>query len=51
MPLRVISRERSFDIAYTIEANVFKHNQVQLQIEDIRPGEEHESKGLVTEEE
>ena len=48
---RYIKSKRSFDIAYTIEANVFKHNQVQLQIEDIRPGEEHESKGLVTEEE
>ena len=48
---RYIKSKRSFDIAYTIEANVFKHNQVQLQIEDIRPGEEHESKGLVTGEE
>ena len=48
---RYIKSKRSFDIAYTIEANVFKHNQVQLQIEDIRPGKEHESKGLVTEEE
>jgi single-stranded-DNA-specific exonuclease len=24
---------------YTIEANVFKRNQIQLQIEDIRPEE------------
>jgi single-stranded-DNA-specific exonuclease len=34
---RYIKSKRSFDIAYTIEDNVFKHNQVQLQIEDIRP--------------
>lgn len=34
---RYIKSKRSFDIAYTIESNVFKHNQVQLQIEDIRP--------------
>ena len=36
---RYIKSKRSFDIAYTIEENVFKHNQVQLQIEDIRPGD------------
>ena len=29
-----------FDIAYTIEDNVFKRNMVQLQIEDIRVAEE-----------
>jgi len=34
---RYIKSHRAFDIAYTIEDNVFKHNQVQLQIEDIRP--------------
>lgn len=34
---RYIKSRRSFDIAYTIEDNVFKRNQVQLQIEDIRP--------------
>ncbi|KGI59723.1 single-stranded-DNA-specific exonuclease RecJ [Prevotella sp. S7 MS 2] len=34
---RYIKSKRSFDIAYTIEDNVFKRNQVQLQIEDIRP--------------
>ena len=34
---RYIKSKRSFDIVYTIEDNVFKHNQVQLQIEDIRP--------------
>lgn len=33
---RYIKSKRSFDIAYTIEDNVYKHNQVQLQIEDIR---------------
>jgi single-stranded-DNA-specific exonuclease len=36
---RYIKSKRSFDIAYTIEDNVFKKNQVQLQIEDIRPTE------------
>ena len=36
---RYIKSKRSFDIAYTIEDNVFKHNDVQLQIEDIRPSE------------
>lgn len=34
---RFIKSKRSFDIAYTIEDNIFKKNQVQLQIEDIRP--------------
>lgn len=37
---RYIKSKRSFDIAYTIEDNIFKRNQVQLQIEDIRPTEE-----------
>ena len=37
--VRFIKSKRSFDIAYTIEDNVFKKNQVQLQIEDIRPNE------------
>ena len=36
---RYIKSRRSFDIAYTIEGNIFKRNQVQLQIEDIRPTE------------
>ena len=36
---RYIKSECSFDIAYTIEENIFKHNQVQLQIEDIQPTE------------
>ena len=31
---RYIKSKRSFDIAYTLEDNVFKRNQVQLQIED-----------------
>ncbi len=39
---RYIKSKRSFDIAYTIEDNVFKHNDVQLQIEDIRPSEENQ---------
>ncbi|HEY9551286.1 MAG TPA: single-stranded-DNA-specific exonuclease RecJ [Prevotella sp.] len=36
---RYIKSKRSFDIAYTIEENIFKRNAVQLQIEDIRPAE------------
>ena len=36
---RYIKSKRAFDIAYTIEDNVFKRSQVQLQIEDIRPAE------------
>ncbi len=39
---RYIKSKRSFDIAYTIEDNIFKHNAVQLQIEDIRPAEDEE---------
>ena len=34
---RYIKSKHSFDIAYTIEDNIFKKNQVQLQIEDIKP--------------
>ncbi|GAB6982235.1 single-stranded-DNA-specific exonuclease RecJ [Prevotella dentasini] len=37
---RYIKSKRSFDIAYTIEDNVFKRGAMQLQIEDIRPSEE-----------
>ena len=37
---RYIKSKRSFDIAYTIEDNIFKHGSIQLQIEDIRPAEE-----------
>ncbi|MBQ7423001.1 MAG: single-stranded-DNA-specific exonuclease RecJ [Prevotella sp.] len=36
---RYIKSKRSFDIAYTIEDNVFKRGAVQLQIEAIRPTE------------
>ena len=36
---RYIKSKRSFDIAYTIEDNVFKRGAIQLQIEDIRPTE------------
>ena len=36
---RYIKSKRSFDIAFTIEENILKKNQVQLQIEDIRPNE------------
>ena len=37
---RYIKSKHSFDIAYTLEDNVFKHNAIQLQIEDIRPAED-----------
>lgn len=37
---RYIKSKRSFDIAYTIGDNIFKHGSLQLQIEDIRPKEE-----------
>ncbi len=34
---RYIKSKRSFDIVYTIEENIYKHGEVQLQIEDIKP--------------
>ena len=37
---RYIKSKRSFDIAYTIEDNVFKRGAIQLQIEKIRPTED-----------
>ena len=37
---RYIKSRRSFDIAYTIEDNIYKRGAVQLQIEAIRPKEE-----------
>ena len=33
---RYIKSRRSFDIAYTIEENIYRHGAIQLQIEDIR---------------
>lgn len=38
--VRLIKSKRSFDIAYSIEENIFKRNSIQLQIEDIRPNQE-----------
>jgi len=38
--VRYIKSKRSFDIAYTIEENIYKRSEVQLQIEDIKPSEE-----------
>jgi single-stranded-DNA-specific exonuclease len=35
--VRFIKTKRSFDIVYTIEENLYKHGDTQLQIEDIRP--------------
>ena len=40
---RYIKSKHSFDIAYTIEDNIFKRGAVQLQIEDIRPTENVEN--------
>ena len=37
---RYIKSKRSFDIVYTIEDNIYKRGEVQLQIEDIKPSEE-----------
>ena len=37
---RFIKSKRSFDIVYTIEDNIYKRSEVQLQIEDIQPSEE-----------
>jgi len=36
---RYIKSKRSFDIVYTIEENVYKRSEVQLQIEAIKPSE------------
>ena len=36
---RYIKSKRSFDIVYTIEENVYKRSEAQLQIEDIKPSE------------
>ncbi|WP_028904419.1 single-stranded-DNA-specific exonuclease RecJ [Prevotella sp. P6B4] len=36
---RYIKSKRSFDIVYTIEDNIYKRTEVQLQIEDIQPSE------------
>ena len=37
---RYIKSKRSFDIVYTIEDNIYKRTEVQLQIEDIQPSED-----------
>ena len=37
---RFIKSKRAFDICYSVEENSHKRNEVQLQIEDIRPSEE-----------
>ena len=36
---RYIKSKQSFDIVYTIEDNIFKHGNIQLQIEDIKPSQ------------
>lgn len=35
--VRFIKTKRAFDICYYIEENIYKHGEVQLQIEDIKP--------------
>lgn len=35
--VRYIKTKHSFDIVYTIGENIYKHGEVQLQIEDIKP--------------
>ena len=37
---KFIKSKRSFDIVYTIEDNIYKRSEVQLQIEDIQPSKE-----------
>ena len=37
---RYIKSKRSFDIVYTIEDNIYKRGEVQLQIEDIQPSDD-----------
>ena len=37
---KYIKSKRSFDIVYTIEDNIYKRSEVQLQIEDIKPSED-----------
>jgi single-stranded-DNA-specific exonuclease len=37
---RYIKSKRSFNIVYTVEENLYKRGDVQLQIEDIQPSEE-----------
>jgi len=39
---KYIKSKRSFDITYTIEENIYKRSEVQLQIEDIKPSETDE---------
>ena len=39
---RYIKSKRSFDIVYTIEENLYKRGEVQLQIEDIKPSKSEE---------
>jgi single-stranded-DNA-specific exonuclease len=37
---RYIKSKRSVDIIYTIEENIYKRGEVQLQIEDIKPSDD-----------
>ena len=40
---RYIKSKRSFDIVYTIEENIYKRSEVQLQIEGIKPSDSEDS--------
>ena len=40
---RYIKSKRSFDFVYTIEENIYKRSEVQLQIEGIKPSEEQDN--------
>ena len=35
--VRYIKTKQAFDICYTIEENIYKKGEIQLQIEDIKP--------------
>ena len=36
---RFIKTKRAFNICYTIAENIYKHGEIQLQIEDIQPAD------------
>ena len=40
---RFIKTKQAFDICYHIEENIYKHGDIQLQIEDIKPSQNGES--------
>ena len=40
---RFIKTKQAFDICYHIEENIYKHGDIQLQIEDIKPSQNGEN--------